>query len=332
MEQKKKNFKVPHSLVIIAFIVLFAAVMTWIIPAGAYERVENALGMKVIDPNSFTYVEKNPIMPWEIPNFFMEGYMDTASLIFLILFSGAAFEVITSSGALQSLVGSIVRKFDSKEAIFIPLLTLVFGLICTTQGVNMFIGFAPVMVMIATAMGFDAITGVAIILLGGAVGFSTGTLNISTTIVAQKIAEVPLYSGIYYRAFSFVVFYIVTNIYLVRYAKKIKKNPELSPMYDISSKEIQDFKEEENKHIPMDLRKWLVIATLFITLGVIVYGGIKLKWKLEQNAVAFIWMAIIAGICAGYGPSRIAKCFVDGAKKMIGAALIIGMAFRFPGC
>ena len=89
------------------------------------------------------------------------------------------------------------------------------------------------MVMLAMAMGLDSITGAAIILLGGAVGFSTGPLNINTTIVAQKIAELPLYSGVAYRFVCFAVFYVVTNIYLIRYAMKVHKNPEYSPMYDL---------------------------------------------------------------------------------------------------
>ncbi len=110
------------------------------------------------------------------------------------------------------------------------------ALICTTQGVNQFIAFAPVVVMITLAMGLDSIVGAAIILLGGAVGFATGTVNPSTTVVAQKIAELPLFSGIQYRAVCFVVFLIITNIYLVRYALKIRKNPELSPMYDLTAR------------------------------------------------------------------------------------------------
>ena len=108
-------------------------------------------------------------------------------------------------------------------------MTTIFALICTTQGVNQFIAFAPVVVMITLAMGLDSIVGAAIILLGGAVGFATGTVNPSTTVVAQKIAELPLFSGIQYRAVCFVVFLIITNIYLVRYALKIRKNPELKP-------------------------------------------------------------------------------------------------------
>lgn len=322
---KKSNFKMPHSLVIVAIVVIFAALMTWVIPAGEYARVENAQGIKVIDPNSFELVNNSPVNPLSIPKFSIDGYVKTASLIFVILFSGSAFDVITTSGALQSLISMFAKKYSTKENVFIPILTLIFALICTTQGVNTFIGFAPILVMMAKSFGYDSIVGAGIILLGGAVGFSTGTLNVSTTIIAQKIAELPLYSGIEYRVLSFIVFYIVTNIYLIRYAKKIRLNPKLSPMYDLDMLESNQGNTEDVAG-PMTIRKWLVILSLFGVLAIIVYGGVKLDWGLEETAAAFIWMGIIAGIAAGFSFSKIAKCFENGAKRMIGAALIIGLA------
>lgn len=328
---KKKSFKMPHSLVIIGIIVLAAAICTWIVPAGQYARIANSAGKKVIDAESFKYIASTPVNIFKLGNFAIQGYIETASLIFVILFSGAAFNVIVNSGALQSLIAMVSKKLSSKETIFIPIVTLIFALICTTQGVNTFIGFAPVMVMFAKVLGFDSIVGAGIILLGGAVGFSTGTLNVNTTIVAQNIAGLPPYSGIGYRTVCFIVFYIVTNIFLIRYAKKVKLNPEASYMYDLDSASESNKSDIEEFDKPMDTRKWLVIATLFALLGVIVYGGVKLDWDLEETAAVFMWMGILAGIFAGFGPSKIAKYMVDGAKKMIGAALIIGLARSVSG-
>lgn len=329
--KSKKRFKVPHSLVIILFIVILGTVLTWIVPAGKYGRVKNSLGLNVIVPDKFEYVASKPVNPLHIPKFIIDGFIGTADLFFLILFSGAAFDVITSSGALHAAIAKIAKKFSTKEAIFIPMLSLVFALMATTQGVNTFVGFAPITVMIARAMGFDSIVGASIILLGGAVGFSTGTLNTSTTIVAQKLAEVPLYSGIGYRAFSFVIFLIATNIYLVKYAKKIKNNPELSPMYDLDQKDPLAVDKDLDSFGEMNLRNWLVLLSLVGTLIVIVYGGVKLDWGLKENTVAFIWLGIIAGYCAGFDSSKIASCFVNGAKKMVGAAMIIGLARAVTG-
>ena len=225
METKKKQFKMPHTFVIIGIIILLAVLLTWIIPAGSYTRFENEAGIKVIDPNDFNYIDKTPVNPLEIPLYIVKAFIKRIDLMLVIMFAGGAFHILTKTGALHAVVAKMAKVFSTRVYLFLPILTLVFGLICTTQGVNLFIAFAPIMVMMAFAMGLDSITGASIILLGGAIGFSTGPLNINTTIVAQKIAGLPLYSGVGYRFICFAVFYVITNIYLIRYALQIQKYP-----------------------------------------------------------------------------------------------------------
>ena len=207
MEKKKKQFKMPHTFVIIGIIILLAVLLTWIIPAGSYTRFENEAGIKVIDPNDFNYIDQTPVNPLEIPLYIVKAFIKRIDLMLVIMFAGGAFHILTKTGALHAVVAKMAKVFSTRVYLFLPILTLVFGLICTTQGVNLFIAFAPIMVMMAFAMGLDSITGASIILLGGAIGFSTGPLNINTTIVAQKIAGLPLYSGVGYRFICFVLCY-----------------------------------------------------------------------------------------------------------------------------
>ena len=323
--EKKKKFIMPHSLVIIAIIMAAAVVLTWIIPAGSFERIQNDAGITVIDPQSFHYIGSNHANLFSLPRFMVEGYVGSVDLILMILFSGGAFEVITSTGALQNLIAKMSRYFAQREAVFIVGVMTFFALICTTIGVNTFIGFSPIMVMFALSLGYDSVVGVALILLGGAVGFSTGMLNLNTTIISQRMAELPLYSGIGYRFVCFAVYLAVTAAYLIRYAKRIKNNPRLSPMYE---EDLQTRKQsvEITLEESMGIREILVIITLFVSLGVIVYGGIMWKWDLNDNSAVFIWTGIIAGLAAGFSPSKIAQCFTAGARRMIGAVLILGMA------
>ena len=213
----KKGFTMPHTFVILFIIIAIAVALTWIIPSGEYTRIEDPVsGSTVVDANSFQYVEDVSVNPLKVPMIIVQAFADNGDLITLILLSGGAIYMLTAAGALQALVAVIVRRFSKRVEVFIPLLMLVFALIWTTQAVNTFIGFAPITVMLALSLGLDSIVGVGIILLGGAVGFSTGTLNVSTTLVAQKIAGLPNYSGIGYRWVCFVVYYIVTCFWLVR--------------------------------------------------------------------------------------------------------------------
>ena len=325
MPKEKKPFKMPHTFVIIISIILFVTAMTWLIPAGEYVRYKNAAGIEVIDPTQFSFVERTPVNPLRIPLYIVEAICKRISLMLVILFSGGAFALISKSGALHAAVAKVAKLFKDRLYVFIPIMTTVFALIFTTQGVNQFIAFAPIVVMITMAMGLDSIVGAAIILLGGCVGFSTGTLNPSTTLVAQEIAELPPYSGIGYRIVCFAVFLIVTNIYLIRYATKIRRDPTLSPMYELD-------KDNEMKHLDMDsfgaltLRKGLIVAALAAALALMVYGGIKFSWDMEELAAVFIGLAVVVGFLAGETPSSMSVIFIDGCKKMLTAALIIGLA------
>ena len=326
LQAKKKGFTMPHTFVILLVIILFAAALTWIIPSGEYARVEDPVsGKKVVDASTFNYVENVHVNIQDIPLLIIKAFSANADLMMLILLSGGAIHMLTASGALQALIATIVRKFSNRVEVFIPLLMLVFALICTTQGVNTFIGFAPITVMLAMSLGLDSIVGVGIILLGGAIGFSTGTLNVSTTLIAQKIAELPNYSGIGYRWVCFVVYYIVTCLWLVRYAKKIQKNPELSPMYDLDQN--SEFKNASlDEFGTLDTRKILSILALVVALVAIVYGCINLDWDFAEQSAVFLVLAVAVGLIAGFDANKICAEFMNGTKKMLTAAFIIMFA------
>lgn len=325
-QAKKKGFTMPHTFVILVVIILIATALTWVIPSGEYARIEDPIsGRKIVDATSFTYVDNVRVSPIQLPMLIINAFSANADLITLILLSGAAIHMLTATGALQALVASIVRRFSGKVSVFIPLLMLVFALICTTQGVNTFIAFAPITVMLALSLGLDSIVGVGIILLGGAIGFSTGTLNVSTTLVAQKIAELPNYSGIGYRWVCFAVFYVITCTLLVRYAKKIQKNPELSPMYDLDKN--SQFKNANlDEFGTLDTRKILCIIALVIALVAIVYGCINLDWDFAEQSGIFLVLSIAVGILGGFDANKICAEFMNGAKKMLSAAFIIMFA------
>lgn len=328
MEPKaKKAFKMPHTLVIIFVIILAAVVLTWLIPSGEYVRVEDAAtGKKLIDPSSFHLVESTPVTPWAIMDYVVTGFSKSIDLILVILFAGGAFHMVTESGALQASVAKVARRFSSRLYIFIPILTLVFTAIGTSQGVNLFIPFVPITLMLSYALGLDSIVGVGIILLGGAIGFSTGTLQINTTLVAQEIAGLQPYSGIGYRFVCPVVFYIITNAYLIRYAMKIQKDPQLSPMYELDQQNEMKNNADLDSFGTMTWRRWAILAVVVGALGLIVYGGLNLDWEMANFAAMFLWLTVIVGLLDKKGPSAIAKGLVVGCKTMLGAALIIGLA------
>ena len=322
----KKKFVFPNTYVIIILMMIVAVLLTWIIPSGEFERVKDEVSKQsIIIPGTFKYIENNPISFLQIPIYIMKGLAKASDIVFLVIIVGGAFNIIIETGMFQSFAGRLTKVFSNKEVLIIPAFSTIFALACTTMGVNTFIGFAPIAVIIARSIGYDAIVGVSMVALGGAIGFSTGTFNPFTTGVAQSIAGLPIFSGVGYRFICLVAFLIVTNIYIIWYAKKVKANPEASVVYEMEQ-ENKKVEVSEKQHDKIEGRHYLVLLIVIACFVLLVYGSQNWKWKLQENAAMFLWMGVLSGFAYGFGPSRIAEEFTKGAKKLVYGALMIGMA------
>lgn len=322
----KKKFVFPNTYVIIIMMMALAVLLTWIIPSGEFERVKDEVSKQsIIIPGTFKYIENNPISFLQIPLYIMKGLAKAADIVFLVIVVGGAFNIIIETGMFQSFAAKLTKIFSNKEILIIPAFSTIFALACTTMGVNTFIGFAPIAVIIARSIGYDAIVGVSMVALGGAIGFSTGTFNPFTTGVAQSLAGLPLFSGLGYRFICLIVFLIVTNIYIIWYARKVKANPEASVVYEM---EIENKKLEvsEKQYDKIDAKHYLILLIVVACFVLLVYGSQNWKWRLQENAAIFLWMGILSGLAYGFGPSKIAEEFTKGAKKLVYGALMIGMA------
>ena len=109
---EKKKFKMPHTFVIIGIIILFAVALTWIIPAGSYVRFENEAGIKVIDPTQFSYIDRTPVNPLEIPLYIVKAFVKRIDLMLVILFAGGAFHLLTKTGALHAVIAKMAKEED----------------------------------------------------------------------------------------------------------------------------------------------------------------------------------------------------------------------------
>ena len=322
----KKKFVFPNTYVIIILMMIVAVLLTWIIPSGEFERVKDEVSKQsIIIPGTFKYIENNPISFLQIPVYIMKGLAKASDIVFLVIIVGGAFNIIIETGMFQSFAGRLTKVFSNKEVLIIPAFSTIFALACTTMGVNTFIGFAPIAVIIARSIGYDAIVGVSMVALGGAIGFSTGTFNPFTTGVAQSLAGLPIFSGLGYRFICLVVFLIVTNIYIIWYAKKVKANPESSVVYEMEQ-ENKKIEVSEKQHNKIEEKHYLVLLIVIACFVLLVYGSQNWKWKLQENAAMFIWMGVLSGFAYGFGPSKIAEEFTKGARKLVYGALMIGMA------
>lgn len=324
---EKKRFKVPHTYVILMTIVIIAAIMTYMVPAGQYDRVKDeATGRTLVDPASFHTVEQNPIKFFDLFKAIPTGMEKAASIIFFILIVGGAFQIITATGTIEAGVGRAAKALKGKEKLMIPMFLVLFSVGGATFGMaEETIVFVPIGVALARALGFDAITGCAMVTLGAACGFNAGILNPFTIGVAQGIAQLPLFSGIGLRLICLAVFLIMTAWYIIRYSEKVRKTPESSIVADLE-------KEEANLKIDLDnlpslqFKHKLVLLVLLVGFSFIVYGVFKSGWYITEIASAFLAMGIFAGLFGGLKPDKVASEFVVGAKSIVFGALVVGIA------
>lgn len=328
IKSKKRIFKVPHTYVIIFMLVVLVVLLTYIIPAGEFERSKDVrTGRTLIVVDSFKYIEGNPAGIIDIFRSFVKGLNSASSIIFFIFVVGGAFQIITATGTIEALTGRIAKIFMGKEKIIIPVFLTLFSIFGFTMGMATEVMiFVPIGIAIARTLGFDAITGTSMIALGAACGFTAGLLNPFNVGIAQSIAEVPMFSGLWLRAILLVCLLTVTSIYIIRYTKKIKGNLSNSIVADLEKEEQGSVTVDLDELKDMTMKNYLVLLTLIIGFGLIIWGVSKKGWWIEELTTAFLMMGIVSGALSAFGPSQIAKEFVNGAKSIVFGALIVGIA------
>lgn len=251
-----KKRKVPHTFVIVFFIILIAAAMTWIIPAGKY--VEQQVGDETV--MQFYYADQLPEsgastgsataefhpepQTWQVFSALFKGFVKQSNIIVFILIIGGAFWIMNKSRAIDTGIYAFLRftKRLEKSILFrkigvnniiIVLVMILFSLFGSVFGMSEeTIAFTLIVIPLAISMGYDSIVGVCMVYVAAHIGFSGAMLNPFTIGIAQGIADIPLFTGIGYRVVCWAILTIVGIIFVLIYANRVKKNPQSSIMYE----------------------------------------------------------------------------------------------------
>lgn len=329
----KKGFQLPHVFVILVILILLAAALTYVVPSGEFDRIKDAAtGRTMVDPSSFHYVEHQPVNFLDVPTHIFNAIVKAAGTIFMVMISTACIDVLLSTGAFDIAIKKLIVRFKGKEAALIFIAIILFSLMGLRQNSMTLVGYVPLMVLLCRLCGYDALCGAAIIIIGAGGSYSVGALSIAITAVAQDLAGLPAFSGLGYRLFCTVVIVALGTVYLIRYGKKVKKNPEDSIVYELECAERSTGTEIMNvEKEKMSVRHWGVVIAFFISYVTIAYGAIMLGWENADMAGHYIGLAVIGGFIGGLSFSDIAGNFAKGASKMTTACLMIGIAGAISG-
>lgn len=321
-EKKKKLWDINVFALLFAVLAI-AVILTYILPAGEYARVE-VNGREVIDPNSFQLIESSPVKPMGLVNSVHTGLEEAGGIIFFVLMIGGTFGILTATGAIEALIVTLSQKLKNQEKWLIPIMMLFFAIGGSLMGMaEETIPYIAIMIPLAIALGFDAMTGAAIVLVGASVGFTSAIMNPFTVGVAQGIAELPPFSGMGYRIVIFVVMYAVATTFIYRYASKVKR--------DRSQGFFGSFEENSEdvltqSQIRMSTRHKWILSCYALNFFVLAYGVVEYGWYLTELSGLFLLLGIVIGLIGRLSVNEMVDAYMKGAANLIAGALIIGFA------
>lgn len=325
-QNRKKKFQMPNTYTLIMMFVIAAALLTYIIPAGQYEMIKDAsTGKTLIDPNSYHFVERNPVSIGDILLSIPKGMNGGAGIIFLTFLVGGFFQIINDTGAIDATINAAITKLQKKALLVIPIIMLMMSVLGALGiVVNAAIAFIPIGIALAKKLKLDPVVGVSIMYIGAYSGFTASPMGPFNTILGQTIAGLPLMSGFGLRSAVWAIIFVVSVWYTMRYSKKVQADIGNSVLDTLDWGDSMDSNETTSANF--SFRHGLILFTLLTGFVVYAYGSFKLKWKLDYLSAMMMAVAILSGFIGKMSPDDMAKSFIAGCKSMVYGALVIGFA------
>lgn len=316
----QKKAREINVFVLLLVVLLIASLATYVLPAGEYTRTD-VNGRSIVVPDTYKAIESSPVSLMGIIGSVHTGMVEASSIIFFVLIIGGTFGILTATGTIEAFIATLSRKLGSQEIWLIPIMMLFFAMGGTLMGMaEETLVYLGIMIPLALALGFDVMTGAAIVLVGASIGFTTAVMNPFTVGIAQGIAQLPPFSGMGYRILLFVVMYLVSVVFVYRYAMKVKR--------DRSRGFFADGKYDAvgTSELKVETRHKVVLTCFLLNIVVLAFGVIKFEWFITEIAGLFTLLGIVIAFVGRLSAGEAVNAFMKGAAGIISGALIIGVA------
>ena len=328
---EKKKFAVPHVYILLLALILLFSLLSYVVPAGAYDMMdivdnpETGHIRTVVDPDTFHNVEQTPVTLMQFLTAVPRGLQESAQIIFFIFIVGGAMTVLQETRAIEAGMGRMIKALKGSSILIIPVIMFLFSLCGSVFGMaEETIPFIPIFVSLCIAMGYDSITGTAIVFCGAGAGFAGAFMNPFTIQVAQGIAQLPLLSGLGFRVVMYVCFVVLAVTFVLLYARKVKKDPTLSSMHEFD-KTRDDVVDLED--LPaFGVREKLILVVFLASIILLIWGVIKQGWYMDEIAALFFAMSMVVAIIGKLGFNNYATTLGRGMADIASGALVVGFA------
>ncbi|AJR09940.1 YfcC family protein [Photobacterium gaetbulicola] len=341
MKQEEKggffaNFKFPSAYTILFALIALVALMTWIVPAGQYERVMNEdLGREVPVTGTYQPVESNPqgvvdVLLAPIDGFYDHNTYEAAAIdvSLFILVIGGFLGLVTKTGAIDAGIERVTARLQGREEMMIPILMALFAAGGTIYGMaEESLPFYTLLVPVMMAARFDPVVAAATVLLGAGIGTLGSTINPFATVIAANAAGIPFTDGIMLRVAMLVVGWLICVAYVMRYAKMVRADKTKSIVYDKYEENKAHFLgNQSGEMLEFTTTRKVILAIFAASFGIMIYGVAVAGWWMAEISGMFLASTIIIGLIARMSEEEFTSSFIDGARDLLGVALIIGIA------
>lgn len=352
-QEKNGGFRFPTAYTVLFILLVLVVIATWIIPAGSYNK--NEAGEPI--PGSYHEVAQNPqriirdglfapvngiyglegedgsISVYNSGDLY--GAIDVALFVLII---GGFLGITMATGAIDAGIGKITVALKGREKWMIAILMIVFALGGTSYGMaEESLAFYGLIIAVMIAAGYDAFTGVAVIMIGAGVGVLASTVNPFATGIASGFAGISIADGLVSRLIILVLGTAMGIVYVLRYAEKVKKDPKQSLVYELKAENEKRFLKSSGTKMPeFNGRRQMIIGLFALTFLIMIYSvipwediGVPLptwEWWFGEFTALFLGFAVLIGIVGRLGEAELSETFINGARDMLGVALVIGLA------
>ncbi|PUX11454.1 YfcC family protein [Cronobacter malonaticus] len=330
------RFKFPSAYTILFVLIALVAALTWVVPAGKYQMAMNdTLGKEVPVAGTYAPVEAHPqgitaILLGPVDGLYNHvtytaGAIDVALFVLII---GGFLGVVNKTGAIDAGIERVTERLHGKEEWMIPILMALFAAGGTIYGMaEESLPFYTLLVPVMMAARFDPLVAAATVLLGAGIGTLGSTINPFATVIAANAAGIPFTSGIWLRVALLVIGWVICVLWVMRYARRVRQDPSLSVVADQWEANRAHFLgSRSGEMLPFTATRKIILVIFAASFAVMIYGVAVRGWWMGEISGVFLAAAIITGVVARMSEEAFTSTFIDGARDLLGVALIIGIA------
>ncbi len=325
MQQSKSILSyIPHPVIMLLGIIVLVSILTYVLPAGLFERMEVDGRLRVI-PGTYKSIESTPLSIMDIARAFPKGFFDAARVVFIVLISGVMFGVLEKTGMIENTVGTIAHKMGkSNQILIIVLMTYLYGLFGILVGYENNIALVPIAAVMILAIGGDLMLAAGIAVGGITIGFGLSPVNPYTVGIGHEIAELALFSGKGLRSLLCFAALSLLAWYNIRYFRKLQVDANHSLSREVDASGLQ-LKKPLNSYF-ISINNWLVMVAFVIGLAVMLFGVFRYHWFINDISAVFIWITVAVAIVGRLKFQEIGETVLKSIAVVAPGAFMVALA------